>query len=403
MGKVNLKLLVLLTIVLVVMAVLIHRKQNQASGPEFEARRPLESIEIQKIDRIGISLDADTNIELNKINDESWGLAARGNYPVDVEKLRGLVLTLTQIQFIDSLTSNPDKYERLGLGDQPETAKVVLYDEDDSELAHLIIGKERKRTTDNSTGFQPAVGHFVRLKENATVFVASERINIDSTPANWLKRGLLDVGKEDIQQIHLDAGTTESYQLIRTGVDPFEFKGEKEAGYTVKSSGLNGVTSALSGLRLDDVLSNEDPRSLEIAFDMHYRAILKNGLIYQVDSGSIDDDRYVRVASSYSQTEDLGLGDERTSDSVKAQDMGSGRDQVEELNTRLQPWIFKIPNYKYTNLAMKRSGLLEKPEEDDEDGKKADLINGLPIEGLPEGLDLNQLQLAPGALDSNKP
>jgi hypothetical protein len=403
MGKANFKLLIVVTIVLVVAAMMIHRKKDQASEPLFESKRPLESVEIQKISKIAISFGADEAIELNKVDDDTWGLGSRGNYRVDDEKLRGMVLTLSQMQLMDRLTSNPDKYDHLGLGDEPETARVVLYDKDGSELVNLAIGKERKRNTDSSTGFTPSSGHFVRLEKDASVYVASEVIRIDSTPMNWLQRDLLDVKKEGVQHIHIDSGTTESIQLTRTETSPFELEGELEPGYTVNTSKLSQVTSALTGLRFDDVLTQEDPQPLEIDFDTHFKATLKNGLVYHVDSGSIDNDRYLRAATSYSKMDDLSLGDERTSDSVKAQEMGSGSDQVEEINNRLKPWIFKIPNYKYDNLARKRSAILDEPAEEDEDGQKADLINSLPTEGLPEGLDLSKLKLDPRALSPPSP
>ena len=53
---------------------------------------------------------------------EVWGLADRGGYPVQPDKLRELLTGLTELRFSEARTADPALLERLGLGDPASAA-----------------------------------------------------------------------------------------------------------------------------------------------------------------------------------------------------------------------------------------------------------------------------------------
>src|SRR3954447_26636313 len=77
----------------------------------------------------------------------SWGLADRGNYPVQQDKLRELLTGLTELRVTEARTADPALYERLGVGDPgsaTSTANLVkVLDGSGNLLAELIVGHRR--------------------------------------------------------------------------------------------------------------------------------------------------------------------------------------------------------------------------------------------------------------------
>jgi hypothetical protein len=49
--------------------------------------------------------------------DDGWVVVERSEYPADMGKLRPLVVALSEAGIVEEKTSNPEYYDRLGLGD----------------------------------------------------------------------------------------------------------------------------------------------------------------------------------------------------------------------------------------------------------------------------------------------
>ena len=48
---------------------------------------------------------------------DTWGLADRGGYPVQQDKLRGMLTALTELRLVEPRTTDPAQFSRLGLED----------------------------------------------------------------------------------------------------------------------------------------------------------------------------------------------------------------------------------------------------------------------------------------------
>ncbi len=85
-----------------------------------------------------------------------WGLADRGGYPVEAEKLRGMLTALTELRLVEPRTADPAAYAKLGLQDPnaPDSTADLLrvLDAAGKPIAELIVGHRRVLTAGNVPG-----------------------------------------------------------------------------------------------------------------------------------------------------------------------------------------------------------------------------------------------------------
>ncbi|MDX2235803.1 MAG: DUF4340 domain-containing protein [Hyphomonadaceae bacterium] len=76
---------------------------------------------------------------------KGWALKDRGNFPVRREVLAQFTDGLRSLAYVRPMTRDPDRHDRLGLGDPAQGGSGVLVQVEDSQgarLADLIIGQE---------------------------------------------------------------------------------------------------------------------------------------------------------------------------------------------------------------------------------------------------------------------
>jgi hypothetical protein len=313
MGKTQTKIIVVLAVVAVAVAVVLTRQQEKKSTTRFETRRLFENVAIGDLARVEIA-GGDETITLRKISETEWGLASRSDYPVDSERLRRLVLAALNLEVIDRLTSNPEKYDRLGVGDEPENGRVALLGGPDKPLALLYLGKQREAANPEG-GFTPAVGQFVRADGDPAVYVSKEVLSIEKQPTQWLRRNLIQVEADDLSRVqveHRDAN--ESFSQSRASTDdPFELEVPLPDGRKLKSGTLGNVSRTLANLSLEDVMAADATEAEGIEYESTYRAVAKSGMVYEVKAGERDGKYFVRLAAeaeAVTHAEEKDEGDE---------------------------------------------------------------------------------------------
>ena len=69
-------------------------------------------------------------------------LREKGGYPADTEKVRAALIGLSRLERVEAKTSNPDRYDRLGVGGEGRPDSIVLGLQAGSEsLATIILGR----------------------------------------------------------------------------------------------------------------------------------------------------------------------------------------------------------------------------------------------------------------------
>lgn len=389
MGKANQKVILALTVVIVAVTLLLYQNQEKSGGEKFTPVKLFKDLDISKIGQLEIKTK-DEPISITKTGDDAWGLASRGGYPVDAEKFRKLVFAIKGLEAADRMTEATDKYDRLGVGEKPESGQVRLLDSAGKELAGLIVGKEREGKPSQEGGFAGPSGQYVRVAGNPAVYKIKESIQVESQPTQWLQREIVKVEENNLQEIRVkNEGTTQSFALARIGTNPFKVLNPIPSGQREKTVAVGGVGRALSNLMLNDVVGAEDAKAKEIKFGSTYEAIQKNGLVYVAETGAHNEDRYVKLSARYDPAMDLAKSDERTSDTVTAKSLELADVAMKKVNDRTAKWIYQIPSYAYENLNKKFSDMIEPiptPTPVPAPGATAP-------EGLPSGSGLESLSL----------
>lgn len=394
LGKTNLKTLAIVAIVMIVAAIGLQWNQGRSSSGKYEREKLFGSLKLDQVDRVKIVTPAN-NISLKKINDEKWVMENRGGYPVESQRLAKLVIGLADIEPIDRMSNDPEKYEKMGVADgKPEMGRVEVLDKDQKVIAGLTLGKPRTPPSEQE-GFTPPDGQFVRADHDKAVYLLKDQLQLDTLSETWLVKDVVAVKDAELQSIKVDhAATTESFTMARTGADPFAITSAIPDGYKEKAPNVQNISRALASVTLSDVLAASDPKATEIVFDSKFTATHKNGLIIEVSGGKILTDPYIKIVASYDAAADLSVGDERTSDSVTAKAMPKAEDTVKELNEKHSPWIYRLQSYQYENVMKKLSDAIEQSKIPTEESANGPSVPGIPL-AMPEPVPAPEMEAAP--------
>lgn len=357
-GKTNLLALAVVAVLIIGGAFLAYRDQGESAAGDVYHPAPLfKGIDLDQVDSIKIITEADT-VEVKRASDKEWGLASRGGFPVEAERVTRLGLAVSQLQPSERMTKNPEKYATLGVDEKkPESGRVQLLDKEGKQLADVFVGSERK----DNPGVGRGEGQFIRVGTDPWVYMIPKRLELDTQSATWLKKEILNVDEKTVQRVVVsDVAANSAYTLERTGAEPFKIVSpEIPAGQRPKTAQISATSRALANLSMSDVLPADDPKLKDVAFGTEYHAWLKNGLEYVVEAGKLNEDYYARVRAQYDKPRDLSIGDARTSDSVAAKELGAGEAKAKELTEKNGKWVYKIQNWTHTNLTKPFAELLE--------------------------------------------
>jgi hypothetical protein len=144
-----------------------------------------------------------------------WGLADRGYYPVQEDKLRELLTGLTELRITEPRTADPAEYARLGvedLGARNGTSNLLsLLDAKGQPLATLILGHRRMRTQGN---LPEAI--YIRRPGEKQSWLAEGRVPADADPALWLNRDIADIASAKIAHVTATRGDS-TLEFAREG------------------------------------------------------------------------------------------------------------------------------------------------------------------------------------------
>ena len=177
---------------------------------------------------------------------ETWVLPAKGGYPVRQEKVRELLVGLTELRLTEPRTANPELLDRLGVEDpsRPGATSTLLRvrDAQGGVIAELVIGRRRVRTQGNVPE-----SAYVRRPGDNQAWLAEGRIPVDSDPQLWLDRDIANFARERIRRVAI-ARSGEPPLVIARGGEP---------------EGTLRVTEPADAPRIEDTALDEVGRAFE--------------------------------------------------------------------------------------------------------------------------------------------
>jgi hypothetical protein len=143
-----------------------------------------------------------------------WGLADRGGFRVQQDKLRELLTGLTELRITEARTADPTQYGRLGVGDPKDvngTANLLIVKNDKGEtLVEIIVGHRRVRTAGNVPETI-----YLRRPAEAQSWLAEGRLPVDADPALWFDRDIANITKDKVASVTIERdGTTMEFAMV---------------------------------------------------------------------------------------------------------------------------------------------------------------------------------------------
>jgi hypothetical protein len=310
-----------------------------------------------------------------KKSGSTWGAADKGDYPVEFDKVRELVVGISRMEIVAVTTKNPEYHQKLGLEDvaaaESTSKRVTLKDSGGAALADLVIGKAKPHE-----GFGGTATLWVRKQGEDQTYEVTGQFNVAAELSNWLDREVAKIESARVKKTtvaHPDGATLTVSKAASTETN-FSVEGLPEGAELQWPGVANGIPGALQYLNLDDVQpsASVDMSGAATAefqcFDglvITAKTIDKDGKIWMTLQASFDES--LRAAPAAPPAADPA-GDPASADIPPAEpaptlkSIDDVKKEVEELNQKWSPWAFEVPGYNGANLRKKLPELLKQEE-----------------------------------------
>jgi len=310
---------------------------DQEFGQEFLSGL---SDKINDVSRVIVQDDAMT---VNLVKKESdWVLEEKSGYPADFSKVKQLLVTLADMETIESKTSRPESYGRIGVqgvgveGDE-KSKQIKLLDKSEGLLYSVIIGKAKQAS---GPGSKQAL--YARLENEDKSWLVSGSVRVPTSLDQWLDKAIVNIDRKEIQSVEIKHADNTSLKIFKAEKEATDFTIEEQpAGTKVKSvSTVNNIASGLQNLTFDDVVvrSKFEIDEKEIS---HVSFKTFDDLIVNAKLAKKDDKDYIWF------------------DAKSATGEGESMNKAQELNNDFALWIYQVPSFKADALLKQMADLVE--------------------------------------------
>ncbi|WP_135466574.1 DUF4340 domain-containing protein [Crenalkalicoccus roseus] len=149
---------------------------------------------------------------------EAWVLPEKGGYPARPDRVRELLVGLTELRLAERRTADATQLDRLGLDDparQGSSAVLVrVLDEGGRPLAELVVGRRRVRTQ----GRVPESA-YVRRPAETQAWLAEGRLPVDADAQLWLDRDIANLPADRVRRVEVRRADQPPLVLARDGAE----------------------------------------------------------------------------------------------------------------------------------------------------------------------------------------
>ena len=359
MTKRTLAILGGLTLIAVILAVVATRGQPRVEASDQSGQilfpalvNDIEHLKSVVIKHAGETMTIDWDGKVFRFRE-------RGGYPVDAEKVQALAVRLARLSKMESKTSQPDRYDRLDLGDPMakggQSTQVTLLDTNGKALADVIVGK-RKFTLGGREG-----GTYIRFPKDPQTWLALGDLMVGPAPHDWLKRDIADIKQADIKRVTVTHANGEKV-VVTKGAGGFVIDNMPRGMEMVTASTAEDFAKVLESLQLDDVAP---VATIPFTKDKTTTAVFEGDGGSQVNLDLYDDGGkfWIRLKGT------------------PAADKPESAKLIGEMNARTEGWAYQVPNFAIAVLTKAMGDLTKKP-----DPKGAASASPMTPQGMPQGL-----------------
>lgn len=299
---------------------------------------------VNEVDRI-VAVGAGGNVVATVQRDEQgWSVAELSDYPADLDTVRTVLASLAQAQLIENKTSNPDYYSRLGVEDVSlaDASGIRLDLSAGDQDWSLIIGNE---APDRG-------GFYLRQADAEGSVLADFDEDVPGDASGWVDSRVIDILAGEVAEVQImhPNGETVTARKVSADESDFTLMELPEGRELVSAWSINSLGSALSTLDFEAVEVFAAGGEHDWAQAVEIRTVLFSGLTVDAQLLREEGGDFLKLHASapYPEAED-----EENTELIAA---------VDEINQRVEGWVYEIPASKAEALVKRLEDLLREPD-----------------------------------------
>jgi len=260
----------------------------------------------------------DQNLVLERKPGDVWVLPEVAGYPVRAEKVRELLVGLTELRLVEPRTANPEMLDRLGLEDPAKagsTASLLrVLDGAGQPIAELMVGRRRVRTHGNVPE-----SVYVRRPDEDQSWLAEGRLPLDADAQLWIDRDLANIPRDRVLKVAINRTGEPPLELTRTeGPDGRLAIALPAETPPLEQTSLDSIAGAFEYLTLTDVQRAADIPGKALG---HSRFTMTDNLAIEVSVNQDGEAVWVTLAAA-------------------------GDEEAQKLDARWKGWAYQLGAWK---------------------------------------------------------
>lgn len=349
------------------------RSDTRSTGPKLFPELEKRVNDVAKVE----ITNKDGKFALERKGDQ-WGMTDKGGYPINFDKVKELVVGVSNMEIVEKKTAKPELHSSLDVQDvtvkDSPAVEARFFDAGGQELAAVVLGKAR---TTKSFGGQYAM--FVRKVGDPQAYEVTGRLYVDGTSTNWLDKQIVKLEKTRVRQVETKHADGTVFEIKKNVPEDQAFAVTAlPEGAELKWNGVaDGVAAALEWLNFEDVapagsvdLAGVTPTETTFTTWDGMRVVAKlyekDDKAYLVMHSSFDEAaRYQPEPEVGPQAPPESSDPSATPEPAKSDSVGKApedvRKDVEELNAKFQQWTYVIPGWNAANFKKTVKDMVKEP------------------------------------------
>lgn len=280
-----------------------------------------------------------------KRSGENWTLVEKQNYPVPLDRVKELLVAMTELKQLEPKTKDQTRYERLAVQEigpkESEAVSVTVKDEAGKTIASGIIGRRNDTLYGKAGG-----GTYVRRTGEEQSWLAEGLVRVGVTHKDWIDKIIVSLPKKDVAEVHMTHPEgKEDFTASKKDPDARYLEVEKmPAGKKLKKdSEINEIVEIMDGLDLEDVKKASDVDWQKPGDRFEFATF--DGLVVKGEIVSPKQyDYWIRL--------EAGVAKE-------GKDLDKAKAEAEKINARVAGWAYQIAAGYGEKLSKKLSEVVE--------------------------------------------
>ena len=310
----------------VVIAVAITIADNQKSATVTTAATPfVQGFDFSSVATIDIAGQGST-FQLVK-QGEGFIVPSKSNYPADTPSINNLINDITDINQDETMTSNVELFEDLGVADGKGRTTIKFLDAAGKEIAHagVIIGSTQA----------DAGGSYIRHPGQNDVYLSRNVPYLRTAALDYINKKVMDIKADQIAKVSSGSGASNfTIEKNAAGIALLNVP----AGLQAKETEIQQTCDALADLSITDVHKTVEGAT----FDKTYVCELTDSTVYTLKVAKVDTKYFFTCQATFKEKARVQGGMVQGQKEVAKY---GGQQAAKKFTDQHAGWIYEISSY----------------------------------------------------------